>query len=136
MTPTDGFVPPGTGGRSGKPVVAMRPETAWIVNCTGPERDVTRQSSPLVCALLRRGLLAADALGLGVHTGPAGELRDAHGRPVPRMLALGAWRIADLWESTAVPELRQQAADVAERLSIELAPGSAACARSLGGTPS
>jgi uncharacterized NAD(P)/FAD-binding protein YdhS len=92
----------------------------WIVNCTGPERDVTRQSSPLVAALRRRGLIVPDAFRLGVHTGPAGELIDARGQPMPRMMALGPWRVADLWESTAVPELRQQAAEVAARLTIEV----------------
>jgi cation diffusion facilitator CzcD-associated flavoprotein CzcO len=35
------------------------------------------------------------------------------------LYAVGAWRAADLWESTAVPELRQQTAEVADRLSIE-----------------
>jgi uncharacterized NAD(P)/FAD-binding protein YdhS len=95
-------------------------DASLLVNCTGPERDVTRQPGRLVAALLGRGLLCPDRLGLGVHTGPTGELLGADGRVVPRLHVVGPWRTADLWESTAVPELRVQAAQVALRIVEDL----------------
>lgn len=92
----------------------------WLVNCTGPERNLRRQSNPLVRALLRRRLVRPDPLGLGASTGANGELLDATGRIVPCAFVVGPWRIGDLWESVAVPELRVQASDVAARLDAAL----------------
>ena len=84
-----------------------------LINCTGPERDVARQPSPLVRALVARGLVTADALGLGVTT-------DLHGAASPGLYVVGPWRIADLWESTAVGELRAHAADTATAIADAL----------------
>ena len=82
-------------------------DVAALVNCTGPERDLTRIADPLVQQLLRRGLVEADPMGLG-----ASAL-------APRLHCVGPWRIATDWESTAVGELRAQAAEVAEAISAE-----------------
>jgi uncharacterized NAD(P)/FAD-binding protein YdhS len=92
-------------------------EASWVVNCTGPERDVARQPGALTRALVTRGLIRRDVLGLGVHTGHDGELHAAAGQPVAGAYTLGPWRVADLWESTAVPELRCQAVAVALALT-------------------
>ena len=55
----------------------------WLVNCTGPERDVRRQADPLVEALLDKGLVTPDPLGLGIRTGPRGEVLDRGGAACP-----------------------------------------------------
>lgn len=90
-------------------------DAAWLVNCTGPERDLDRLASPLVRSLRARGLVTRDALGLGVHS-------DGEGLASPGVSVVGGWRAADRWESTAVPELRGQAATTAraivERMSV------------------
>lgn len=85
----------------------------WLLNCTGPERDLTRSTNPLVQTLLTQGLLCPDELRLGARTGHNGELLDTQNCIVPNAYVVGPWRIADLWESVAVPELRHQAAQVA-----------------------
>ena len=95
-------------------VGARHLDVAAIINCTGPERDLARQADPLVEHLLRRGLVHRDPLGLG-----ASWL-------APNLHAVGPWRIATEWESTAVGELRVQAAEVARAISEHLgepAPG-------------
>jgi uncharacterized NAD(P)/FAD-binding protein YdhS len=92
-----------------------------LINCTGPERDLARLASPLVKALLARGLVEPDPLGLGAITTERGELVDASGAIVHGAYVVGAWRIPRLFESTAVPELREQAADVASDLVARLA---------------
>lgn len=91
-------------------------QVGHIVNCTGAQSDVARMSDPLVRRLLGGGLISRDSLGLGVVTGADGSLIDAAGRPSPVLFTVGSWRKAELWESTAVPELRKQAAELAKRL--------------------
>ena len=92
-------------------------EVDWLVNCTGPERDARRQPNPLVQGLLANGMVAPDPLGLGIRTGPQGEVLDRMGVALPGAFAIGPWRVAGLWESTAVPELRGQAATIAAALA-------------------
>jgi len=83
------------------------------VNCTGPESDLRRWNDPLVNSLLKRRLARLDPLGLGLDTASDGRLITAEGSPVEGLLAVGALRRGALWESTAVPELRGQAARAA-----------------------
>jgi uncharacterized NAD(P)/FAD-binding protein YdhS len=91
-------------------------DVCWLFNCTGPERDVSRQTSPLVGSLLASGMIEPDPLALGVHTELDGTLIGRDG-PQVGAYAVGPWRVADLWESTAVPELRVQAADTAAAIA-------------------
>ncbi|MQA81338.1 MAG: NAD(P)-binding protein [Streptosporangiales bacterium] len=112
-------VPDGLGCRVGLRGVDGRVSwmrAAAVVNCTGPRADVARPPGPLVGALLHRGLLRPDPLRLGLDVSAAGEVIGRDGRPHPRLFALGALRKGRLWESTAIPEIRQQAADLAELL--------------------
>jgi uncharacterized NAD(P)/FAD-binding protein YdhS/predicted metal-dependent enzyme (double-stranded beta helix superfamily) len=90
-----------------------------VVNCTGPESDVRSSSDPLVRALLDRGLIVRDALGLGVVTTEDGALVHAGGAASTRLFTIGTWRRAALWESVAVPELRAQASGLAQLLARE-----------------
>lgn len=78
-----------------------------VVNCTGPSLDPRRSGNPLVAALLADGLATPGPLGLGFATEPDGRL------PGAPLWTLGATRVGTLWESTAFPEIRQQAGTVA-----------------------
>lgn len=82
---------------------------AAIINCTGPELNWAKSARPLLQQLLQDGLVEPHATGLGV-------VADAHCRIAPNLYALGSLMTGQFWESTAVPELRQQAAIVAEAL--------------------
>jgi len=95
---------------------AIERDVRWLVNCTGPERDVRRLASPVVRSLLDHRMLAPDPLGLGVLTGPSGQLIGETGY-VPDAFVVGPWRMADLWEASAIPELRQHAADIATAIA-------------------
>ncbi len=88
--------------------------TDWIVNATGIETHIDLHPGELMRALRERGRVLPGRQGIGIASTGAGEVLDAHGRPDPRLLVLGALRIGDLWESTAIPELRVQARQVAE----------------------
>ena len=75
-----------------------------VVNCTGPNRDPRSSVDPLLRQLLRDRLIAADPLGLGFTATD------------PRLLTIGPPRQGELWESTAIPEIRAQAAALPELL--------------------
>ncbi len=91
---------------------------ARVINCTGPDTDLSRVREPLVRALRDAGLIRPDALGLGLDTDASSALIDAHGRASHRLFLLGPLRKGRLWENTAVPELRVEV----ERLASRLAP--------------
>lgn len=90
----------------------MRIDT--VVACTGIEPRLLHVGSPLVQALAKRGTIAPGPLGLGLAIGnAAGALLDTEGRLQPRLLTIGSPRIGQDWESTAIPEIRAQAAGIA-----------------------
>lgn len=91
-----------------------------VINCTGPDASIGR-GHPLLRGLLESGLARSDALGLGLATDAEGALLDARGRASPVLFTLGPLRRGDLWETTAVPEIRGQALSLARRLLEHLA---------------
>jgi len=90
-----------------------------VVNCTGPDSRIERQSDPLVRSLLANGLVRADPHGLGIDVADDGRVIARDGRPVDRLWYLGPWLRARDWECTAVPELREHAARLAQLLAAE-----------------
>ncbi len=91
-------------------------DVARVVNCTGPDSDVSRLRDPLIRSLREQGLIRRDALGLGLDTGDTGAVIDADGRPSGILFLVGPLLKARYWESTAVPELRVHAAALASWL--------------------
>jgi uncharacterized NAD(P)/FAD-binding protein YdhS len=100
---------------------------AWLVdrviNCTGPECRVERNADPFVQSLLSSGLIRGDALSLGLDIADDGRPLSRDGLPVDRLYYLGPWLRARDWEATAVPELREHAVRLAERLAETEARG-------------
>jgi uncharacterized NAD(P)/FAD-binding protein YdhS len=84
-----------------------------VFNCIGPGMSVRDTIDPMLGSLLRGGLASPDELGLGLRTDGEGHLVGAGGTADARLLLVGALRRGDLWETTAVPELRGQAAAAA-----------------------
>ena len=92
----------------------------WIVNCTGPSGNLLRSTDPLVRQLLASGQLQPDPLSQGLRVGAGGGLLDTQGRASEHLFYVGPLLKADLWEATAVPELRRHAKALAERLTARL----------------
>lgn len=88
-------------------------EADAVVNCTGPLADVRHSADPLLRALVARGTAAPDPLALGLDTTRDGAVVGADGAVVEGLFAVGPSRKGTLWESTAIPEIRAQAAQVA-----------------------
>ncbi len=87
-----------------------------VINCTGPNTGIEMCQSPLTQALLRAGVCRPDEVGIGLSCDADGAVIDATGRVSNRLFTLGPLRKGELWESTAVPELRVQAERLARRL--------------------
>jgi uncharacterized NAD(P)/FAD-binding protein YdhS len=88
-----------------------------VVNATGPLRTLGASSNPLVCRLLASGRARPDGLGIGIATSPDGALVDFEGAVSRRCFTLGPPRRGELLESTAIPEIREQAAALARLLT-------------------
>jgi uncharacterized NAD(P)/FAD-binding protein YdhS len=89
-----------------------------VLNCTGPRTDYSKYQHPLLVNLLAAGLIGHDPLALGIKALPTGEVLRPGGSPVRGLFSLGAPLKGILWESTAVPEIRVHAAEVARRLLL------------------
>jgi len=92
-------------------------QVARLVNCTGPRSDYVALDVPLIAQARRAGYLVPDPLGLGVETTDDGALVGRDGKSVEGLFTLGPPRRPALWETTAVPEIRVQAAELARRLA-------------------
>lgn len=97
-------------GRSAKRTVRV----SWVINCTGPGVHNRHTTHPILRPLLEAGTLGQDELYLGLRTDALGRAIDSNGQSLKTLLVAGTLRKSTLWESTAVPELRQQAQTVAQ----------------------
>ena len=91
----------------------------YVVNCSGPDSDYGRIEQKMVRALLDRGAVVPDILGLGLEVDADLRLLDRQGRPQPRLYGIGPVTRSRFWECTAVPEIRRQTEELAERLGAE-----------------
>ncbi len=87
-----------------------------VINCTGPQSALKTVDSDLLANLLERGLVAPHRLGTGIATRADGQVLDKAGNPVDGLFAIGPLLKAELLETVAVPEIRQQAFDLAAKI--------------------
>jgi uncharacterized NAD(P)/FAD-binding protein YdhS len=87
-----------------------------VINCTGSETDCRRIDDSLITSLFAQGLARPDALFLGLEVDEHGALIDYEGNPALSLFTIGPTRKGQLWETTAVPEIRQQAEQLAAHL--------------------
>jgi uncharacterized NAD(P)/FAD-binding protein YdhS len=87
-----------------------------LVRATGLDTDIERSPDPLISNLRESGLLAADPLGLGIQVTEQFRVVDRSGRAVRGLYAIGPLLRSQLWEITAIPELRVAASGLARKL--------------------
>lgn len=106
-------------------VVTVRPrrsqnntifQVSRVVNCTGVQIDYCRSSQPLLDSLRTQKLIRPNPIGLGTDTTADGVILNAQGNPSTVLYTLGTPRKGNLWETVAVPELREQAQALAATL--------------------
>ena len=86
---------------------------AYAFNCTGPLHSIERTRDPLLCSLFDSDEIRPDQLGIGLDV-------DENSRAGERLWALGPLTKGRYWEIIAVPDIRDQAAAVAEDIAREL----------------
>lgn len=91
--------------------------TDAIINCIASESNFSKIDSPLVKNLFASGSIRCDDLNFGLDAAPDGTVRFANGDPNGLVFTLGTALKGVLWESTAIPEIRVQAQNLARRLT-------------------
>jgi uncharacterized NAD(P)/FAD-binding protein YdhS len=91
-------------------------EVSAVVNCTGPNYDLSELSSPLVTQLRKTGQIQQDRLKLGLLVDDDYQIIDINNRPISGLFYVGPMLKAKYWESIAVPELRNHAFRLARHL--------------------
>lgn len=89
---------------------------ARVINCTGTECDYRKFQHPLIQDMRSQGSIRCDALAIGLDVAPNGALLDVDGVVSEILYTLGPPRQGRLWETTAVPEIRMQAKQLAQEL--------------------
>jgi uncharacterized NAD(P)/FAD-binding protein YdhS len=88
-----------------------------VINCTGPESNIELLQNSFLTSCLRKGIITQDSLKLGINTSPETfQIYNAESKLQERLFTLGSNLRGILWESTAVGELREQAALLAKQL--------------------
>ncbi len=113
---------------------SVRRAFTLAINCTGPLSDLRQSADPLVSDLLAAGLARPDACRLGLEVDEHSQMIGADGTPVDGLFAVGPLTRGQVWEMTAVPEIRIQAAEVAGALLARLAQGRIETSASAGDT--
>ena len=88
---------------------------AWLIDCTGPGHDAA--TTPLTAALIAEGRARLDPLKLGLDLDEAGRVLHADGAPDPALYVLGPPARATLWETIAVPDIRQRIETLVQTLT-------------------
>jgi uncharacterized NAD(P)/FAD-binding protein YdhS len=99
--------------RGGGPAVL---DVDRIISCTGVHENYADSPRPLIHSLVKNGLARPNDLGIGFRTDRHGALLDAAGSPSSVFFTLGPPLRGELIETTAVPEIRDQA----EKLALYL----------------
>jgi len=92
-------------------------EVARIVDCTGLIRDPMQTTNPVLKSLFAQGLARVDPLRIGIEVRMDCAVVDRHGAPSQRLFAVGPLTRAAFWEIMAIPDIRNQCAELAARLT-------------------
>lgn len=90
--------------------------TQAIYDCTGFNLDVGQSDNAVIRSLLGQGLARPDRLALGFDVSPSCALIDRDGIPAGDLFAVGPLTRGTFWETTGVPDIRTQCANLAHRL--------------------
>lgn len=94
----------------------QKKQFSFLIDATGPCGEYRKVDSTLMQNLLKKGLTTIHASGIGLQVSPHGSFIDDKGRDSSSLFALGPLRRGELWESTAVNEIRNQIFELAPAL--------------------
>jgi uncharacterized NAD(P)/FAD-binding protein YdhS len=88
-----------------------------VINCTGPCQNVEHIQDQLISFLKCSGLVSVDPLSLGIKVNEQYQVLSQAGVPLHWLSYIGPMLKAELWEATAVPELRVHAGHLATAIA-------------------
>lgn len=118
----DGHVSGIVAEKGGLRITARASDTSYeimadhAINCTGPSLNYRRSGSALLGTMLDAGLIMPGFGGGGLMCTAQGHLIDGQGQIVPGLMTIGPARLGRLFESIAIPEIREQAYHLATHL--------------------
>jgi len=92
-------------------------QVGMIVDCTGIVKDPRAIGNPVLQHLFQQGLARADALHIGIDISDDCAVIDRNGFASRRLFAVGPLTRAAFWEIVAIPDIRNQCAELAARLA-------------------
>jgi len=91
----------------------------FVINCTGPQTNYSRINEPLIKNLLQKKVIEPGNLSMGIKAKENGAVY-VQGRPSSILYTLGPPLLGTLFETTAVPELREQVKNLSELIVEDL----------------
>ena len=88
-----------------------------VVDCTGIVKDPLASANPAVRSMFDRGLARVDPLHIGIDTSADCAIVNRDGIPSRRLFAVGPLTRAAFWEIIAIPDIRNQCAELAAKLA-------------------
>ncbi|MBV8926091.1 MAG: FAD/NAD(P)-binding protein [Bradyrhizobium sp.] len=92
-------------------------QVGMIVDCTGIVKDPRAAGNPVIQRLFERGLARTDALQIGIDIAEDCAVINRNGIASRRLFAVGPLTRAAFWEIVAIPDIRNQCAELAARLT-------------------
>jgi uncharacterized NAD(P)/FAD-binding protein YdhS len=89
-----------------------------IVDCTGIMKDPRATGNPVIQRLLEQGLARTDTLQIGIDIAEDCAVINLNGIASRRLFAVGPLTRAAFWEIIAIPDIRNQCAELATRLAV------------------
>lgn len=97
-------------------------QVSRVINCTGPDTDLMNMEQNFLQHCFQKGIVSQDKLKLGIRTDTETyQVVDAKGDKHTNIFTIGSNLRGELWESTAVNELRTQAELLANYLLKQIA---------------
>ncbi len=91
-------------------------QVGMIVDCTGIVKDPRVTGNPVIRRLFEQGLARTDALNIGIDIAENCAVIARNGIASRRLFAVGPLTRAAFWEIVAIPDIRNQCAELAARL--------------------
>lgn len=88
-----------------------------IYDCRGVRRRADPAQQGLAQALMETGTARLERLGLGLEFDRHCALVNGRGEPSARIFGIGPVTLGTFWEAIAVPDIREQARQIAERIA-------------------
>jgi len=92
-------------------------QVGMMVDCTGIVKDPRAAGNPVIQRLFEQGLARTDILQIGVDVAQDCAVINRNGIPSRRLFAVGPLTLAAFWEIVAIPDIRNQCAELAARLA-------------------